>query len=72
MVEAHLRAEHWAEGNLTNCANEGGMNSQVELWDDLNDQRRNRCPIAKIRLAGLEEKFADIFCRASGIGLFEH
>jgi hypothetical protein len=48
------------------------MDSQAELWDDLNDQRRNLCPVSKVRLAGDEEKLADIFCRASGIGLFEH
>jgi hypothetical protein len=38
MVEAYLYAEHRTEGNQTICANEGGMNSQVELCDDPNDQ----------------------------------
>ncbi|KAG2742053.1 hypothetical protein P692DRAFT_201244095 [Suillus brevipes Sb2] len=32
------------------------MNSQVELCDYLNDQRRNLCPVSKVKLASVGEQ----------------
>jgi hypothetical protein len=48
------------------------MYSLAELWVDLNDQRRNLCPVSKVRIAGAEENRLTYFAEPPVLGCFEH